>query len=718
MARQADGLIAPGQQLGATLRLDARVGAGGMGEVWRARDLVLDRDVAVKLLFAARTDADQDATDEFVRSRREARACAQVVHPNVVAVYGVGEHAARPWIAMEWVQGPTLRAVVSERTPRPDRQVRAWIAAIGDAVHHAHERGVVHCDIKPENILMQQLATGELLPKLVDFGLARGANLAHRKPTQQRGTRAYLAPEAGLLRPAPAADQYSLAIVLCELLSGARPAFSGGRFNLPRHLRIDATVGEVLTRALSRDPGRRFADVAALIGALDAALECQIGPGRRARVRSGGDLGGFKDGDAVDEVWLAGLPKSQLRRAILGIIAAAPPAFPEAVMRIARVQGVGVLLAELAQDDTLEGSLGGFQLRDPQIAPLLLDALPGPVVRGIRVRVADELVAAAGGRDWMLDAAILLYAGAGELAQASMHTRARARAAVTAHERDRLLTEAVALVAAPERPAQWLDALLERLEWSVACGWTARARRILSDAFGVVAEAGVELANEDMVRLANADGEIRLQMGDAKGALSRLGRVEPDDATPSATRHGALMVRALLAARQREAAASQAQNLTDDDAPTATLAAKAAIFQACRDHARADQLRRRALAAALDDSDRLAAAMIMVKLAEGRVAAGQHSQALRTVEDAADLVQSIGAVRWTGRISRVRAALALAEGRHFAAMRHTQTAIDLAHQHGTTTDEVAAANLMVAVCNAAADPQGAEEFERRARQLM
>ena len=217
-----DGLIAD-TWLTDKLRVLGELGAGGMGRVYLAHDQVLDRKVAVKVLAPPDTDAHDDQTDEGVRAVREARAVARVVHANVATVYRLGTWQGRPFIEMEWVDGPSLRDLLLEQKLPDAVTRRRWLVTMGAAIQHAHDCGIIHCDLKPENILLGDDGGGGRRIKLVDFGLARGRDLRHRSPTQEHGTLAYLPPEAGFEPPSRAGDQYSFAVLAAELLTGERP---------------------------------------------------------------------------------------------------------------------------------------------------------------------------------------------------------------------------------------------------------------------------------------------------------------------------------------------------------------------------------------------------------------------------------------------------------------------------------------------------------------
>src|SRR4051794_16450330 len=199
-------------------RVTGYLASGGMASVWAAQDTLLDRPVAVKVL------AEHLAQDAGARTRfqREARAAASLSsHPNVVTIYDVSEHLARPFIVMELLQGGSVAEVLRSGDPVPVQSALRWLREAAEALDAAHEAGIVHRDIKPANLLLnerQRLA-------VADFGIARLAWEDQLTATGQiLGTAAYIAPEQATGGAAtPASDRYALAVVAFELLTGTRP---------------------------------------------------------------------------------------------------------------------------------------------------------------------------------------------------------------------------------------------------------------------------------------------------------------------------------------------------------------------------------------------------------------------------------------------------------------------------------------------------------------
>lgn len=244
---------------GATLgryRILRRVGMGAMGVVFAAHDEELDRDVALKVLF--------DASDkpEVARTRlvREARSMAKLTHPHVVTAYDVGVADGHVFLAMELVSGTTLREWLARKPTHAE--IVLLFKRVADAIDVGHRAGIVHRDIKPQNILV----TVEGLPKVTDFGLADASFGAERLVV---GTPAYMAAEALEGNAEPASDQFALAVCLHEALSGERPFPATTLDELrelvkkpPRiHSSIKGAMRAALVKSLDPDPRARFSSI-------------------------------------------------------------------------------------------------------------------------------------------------------------------------------------------------------------------------------------------------------------------------------------------------------------------------------------------------------------------------------------------------------------------------------------------------------------------------
>lgn len=256
----------PGELIAERYRIVSLVGRGAMGVVWRARDERIDRLVAVKQLLVDESGDGAKAEEATARALREGRIAGRLRHPNAIAVYDVVEHAGRPCLVMEYLEAQSLAGA---GVLRP-RQVAAIGAQLASALAAAHEAGIVHRDVKPDNVLV----TRKGVAKITDFGISRAAGDNSVTATGVlAGTPAYLAPEVA--RGAEAdfrSDVFSLGATLYALLEGEPPfgvdvnpikllhKVAAGRPNPPRHA---GELTAVLMWLLRRDPGERPTMVAA-----------------------------------------------------------------------------------------------------------------------------------------------------------------------------------------------------------------------------------------------------------------------------------------------------------------------------------------------------------------------------------------------------------------------------------------------------------------------
>ncbi len=285
------------------------LGRGGMGVVFKARQLSLKRLVALKMI----RDGALAGPQERARFRIEAEAAARMRHPNVVQIYEVGEHAGRPYFAMELVEGGSLDKHLAGR-PQSARLAAELVRTLALALQHAHEQKIVHRDLKPANVLLsvvsgplsvakgndespdngQRTTDNELTPKITDFGLAKRLDSESTAWTQDGavvGTASYMAPEqaAGRVREiGPAVDVYALGGILYEMLTG-RPPFQGDSWEQtvqqvlhdepvpPVRLRSDVPgdLGTVCLKCLEKEPGQRYASARELADDLGLFLDGQ-----------------------------------------------------------------------------------------------------------------------------------------------------------------------------------------------------------------------------------------------------------------------------------------------------------------------------------------------------------------------------------------------------------------------------------------------------------
>ncbi len=261
--------------------VERRIGRGGMGVVYLARDLALKRRVALKLL----NDPARENPAQAARLRREAEAAARCQHPNLVPIYEVGEYEGETYLAMEYVEGENLGVALAGES-RPPRQAAELVEAMARAIDHAHAKGVIHRDLKPSNVLLD----AEGRPRIADFGLAKLRDATTETEVGAvLGTLAYLAPEqarAGVGEVGPKADIHALGVILYEILTGRRP-YRGATPEQALHAILREPVVPPSTRrpgiprdleaiclkCLQKDPAHRYATAADLAEDLQRFLD-------------------------------------------------------------------------------------------------------------------------------------------------------------------------------------------------------------------------------------------------------------------------------------------------------------------------------------------------------------------------------------------------------------------------------------------------------------
>jgi serine/threonine-protein kinase len=267
------------------------IGRGGMGEILRATDTALGRSVAIKLLDR------RYAEDEAVRERftREALAVARLSgNSHTVTIYDVGEWQSRPYIVMEYLGGGSLQDRIVEEGAQPPSRALDWLEQAAGALDAAHRQGIVHRDVKPANLLLDE--SGRVY--VADFGIASATGLGSLTQTGTvLGTASYLSPEQAMgERTTPASDLYSLGVVAFELLTGRRP-FEGDSVaaeaaahvtgEIPSVCDVNPTVpcefDPVFARALAKQPSERYGSCAEFVAALRGALAAAAGPTRAIR---------------------------------------------------------------------------------------------------------------------------------------------------------------------------------------------------------------------------------------------------------------------------------------------------------------------------------------------------------------------------------------------------------------------------------------------------
>jgi hypothetical protein len=272
-------------KLQAQYRIVRLLGRGGMGSVYLARDLTLDREVAIKVV-----KTDSSSRDVHERLRREARTAARLSHPNIVPLHAFGEVEGMPYFVMGYVRGESLAVRLRRDGTLPEDDARRILADLAEALDHAHRQGVVHRDVKPDNVLLDD-ESGRAL--LTDFGVAKalGGGETMTAIGSVVGTPSYMSPEQAAGRPDidGRSDLYSLGVMAYAMLSGRLP-FEGKTPGdvLAKHLTqeppplrtlapalSDATA-QTVERCLAKDPARRFSDARSLKQALGVAVEPEL----------------------------------------------------------------------------------------------------------------------------------------------------------------------------------------------------------------------------------------------------------------------------------------------------------------------------------------------------------------------------------------------------------------------------------------------------------
>jgi eukaryotic-like serine/threonine-protein kinase len=335
-----------GDTLGNRYLLSGLLGTGGMAEVFLAHDRMLDRDLALKVL------KEQYAKDErFVRRfQKEARNAAALNHPNVVQIYDQGRaEDGRYYIAMEHMTGGSLEDLILRRGPLGASEAARLASQVAEALHAAHRRGIVHRDIKPQNVLLDKAGNA----KVADFGIALAASRTSTSGTNLLfGTPSYMSPEQAMgERVGPESDLYSLGVVLYEMLTGTVPfAAEGALATAMKHLTelplpprqrnpsVPEAMEALVMELLTKDPEDRYPSAAQLIEDL-----------RRAR-----------EGLPLTFAETAGYPETlrEPRSGPLSVLADSPRSNPR------RRRSVGLRLAALAALLTLLGGLGWDLSRD------------------------------------------------------------------------------------------------------------------------------------------------------------------------------------------------------------------------------------------------------------------------------------------------------------------------------------------------------------------
>ena len=283
-AKGTSGLTSPiGTTLSARYRLLSKLGSGGMSTVYLAQDETLERSVAVKVMHAGISDQ----PDQIERFRREARAVAQLSHPNVVAVIDAGEDGGHPYIVFEHVEGETLKQRIDRLGRLPVDEAAAYAIEIGRGLAAAHARRLVHRDVKPQNVLID----AEGRAKVTDFGIALSLESdGLTKTGRVLGTTDYVSPEQAMGKEVDArSDIYSLGILLYEMLTGQPPFQAETLVGVAmKHVnepipdiqaarpQVSAALSAVVERSTAKNPGHRYTDMGAMLADLEGALDVEV----------------------------------------------------------------------------------------------------------------------------------------------------------------------------------------------------------------------------------------------------------------------------------------------------------------------------------------------------------------------------------------------------------------------------------------------------------
>jgi serine/threonine protein kinase len=316
MPSQSSSAPAVGSRLNGRYRIEDRIGSGGMSTVYRAFDETLERQVAIKIMHSD-ISSDDAALERF---RREARTVAQLSHPHVVMVIDAGEDEGHPYIVFEHVRGETLKDRIRREGPLPVAEAVAYAIEIGRALQAAHERGLVHRDVKPQNVLLDE----EGRAKVTDFGIALGLESNQLTAAGKViGTTDYVSPEQAQGHEVSGqSDVYSLGIVLYEMLVGEVP-FSGEshvsvamkhvREGLPdvqrRRPEVSAALAAALERATAKELGARCPTMGEFVRELEEVLTYES-------ARSGGATG---EATAILSQLPAGIAGRHSRRRTIGL---------------------------------------------------------------------------------------------------------------------------------------------------------------------------------------------------------------------------------------------------------------------------------------------------------------------------------------------------------------------------------------------------------------
>lgn len=272
-------------------RIVQKLGSGGMGAVYQAEHMLMGRTVALKLLHSHLSTND----NYLMRFQREARIASKLTHPNAITLYDFGIEKETPFLVLEYVQGRTLKEILSEEGALPLNRIASILGQISGALQDAHTLGIVHRDLKPDNIMITKTRTGEEMVRVLDFGIAKlvgpvghDAGVLATQAGVFVGTPAYMSPEQASEKEVDSrSDIYALGIIIYEMLTGEVPFTSDSPVELlfkhlhtpPKPIReipqapgISQELNAVVMKALEKNPDQRYQRVAELVTAFEQAV--------------------------------------------------------------------------------------------------------------------------------------------------------------------------------------------------------------------------------------------------------------------------------------------------------------------------------------------------------------------------------------------------------------------------------------------------------------
>ncbi|MEO6714183.1 MAG: protein kinase [Mycobacteriales bacterium] len=374
--------------LGGRYRLVDRIAVGGMGEVWAARDILLERDVAVKLLKAEYLEH----PGFLARFRAEARHTAGLSHPGIASVYDYGEINGAPYLVMELVAGEPLSAVLARTGALPVSQALDIAAQTARALGAAHAAGVVHRDVKPGNILVRP----DGVVKVTDFGIARAVDAVPLTQTGTVvGTASYLSPEQAEGKPTgPGSDLYSLGVVTYEMVAGYRPFAAENPVAIAlAHLRdqpeplpeqLPEPVRALIMRALEKDPAARHADASEFAADAEHAGAVTSGSLPAGELPASTSMRGGTRGGRTLVMRTGVMRTGVMRTGVIRTPAASAPVRLRGHRRIwsAAAAALAVLLLVIVAANAMSGDTKRAGGATPTASSSLISSSPAPTAAG------------------------------------------------------------------------------------------------------------------------------------------------------------------------------------------------------------------------------------------------------------------------------------------------------------------------------------------------